>query len=46
VICREDDISPLKWVLGRVQSVTPGADDVVRTETIKTATGEYKRLAA
>jgi len=46
VICREDDILPFKWVLGRVESISPGADDVVRTATIKTATGEYKRPAA
>jgi len=45
-ICREDGLPPLKWVPGRVQSVSPGADDVVRTATIKTATGEYKRPAA
>jgi len=46
VICKEDGLPPLKWIVGRVQSVAPGADDIVRTATIKTATGEYKRPAA
>ncbi|XP_025995820.2 uncharacterized protein LOC105202869 [Solenopsis invicta] len=46
VVCREDGLPPLKWALGRVQSVYPGMDGVVRTATIRTATGEYKRPAA
>lgn len=46
VICREDGLPPLKWVLGRVQSIAPGEDGVVRTAIIRTVTGEYKRPAA
>ncbi|XP_077270169.1 uncharacterized protein LOC143901618 [Temnothorax americanus] len=46
VICREDGLPPLKWVLGRVQETCPGADGVVRTAVIKTSTGSFKRPAA
>ncbi|XP_024868253.1 uncharacterized protein LOC112452346, partial [Temnothorax curvispinosus] len=45
VLCREDGLPPLKWSLGRVISVLPGADKIVRTAVIKTSTGEYKRPA-
>jgi len=40
VLCREDGLPPLKWVFGRVQKVIPGADKVVRTAIIRTASGE------
>ncbi|XP_077260842.1 uncharacterized protein LOC143896724 [Temnothorax americanus] len=30
VICREDGLPPLKWVLGRVQETCPGPDGVAR----------------
>ncbi|XP_018368526.1 PREDICTED: uncharacterized protein LOC108764680 [Trachymyrmex cornetzi] len=46
VVCREDGLPPLKWVLGRVYEVMPGADGVVRAAKIKTVNGEYKRPAA
>jgi len=45
VLCKEDGLPPLKWVLGRVQEVIPGADKVIRTAIIRTASGEYKRPA-
>ncbi|XP_053597334.1 uncharacterized protein LOC128668418 [Microplitis demolitor] len=43
VLISEDNLPPLKWALGRVISVHPGADGVVRVATLKTASGEYKR---
>lgn len=46
VLCRDDNLPPLKWSLGRVQAVLPGEDKIVRTAVIKTATGEYKRPAS
>ncbi|XP_018406148.1 PREDICTED: uncharacterized protein LOC108782372 [Cyphomyrmex costatus] len=46
VVCREDGLPPLKWVLGRVLEVMPGADNVVRTAIVKINAGLYKRPAA
>jgi hypothetical protein len=43
VIIREDNLPPSKWKLGRVVTVHPGADNLVRVATVKTATGVYKR---
>lgn len=45
VLCREDGLPPLKWVLGRVQEVYPGNDEVVRTAVIKMASGVFTRPA-
>jgi len=45
VLCIEDGLPPLKWVLGQVQKVIPGADKVIRTAIIRTASGEYKHPA-
>lgn len=42
VLCKEDNLPPLKWMLGRVQKILPGADGVVRAAIIKTATSEFK----
>ncbi|XP_018398080.1 PREDICTED: uncharacterized protein LOC108776070 [Cyphomyrmex costatus] len=45
VLCREENLPPLKWALGRIQEVMPGDDRIVRTAIVKTANGEYKRPA-
>lgn len=43
VLSREDGLPPLKWRIGRVLQIHPGADNIVRAVTIKTSTGTYKR---
>ncbi|KAH1018943.1 hypothetical protein HUJ05_006617 [Dendroctonus ponderosae] len=40
---KEDGLPPLKWMMGVVQEVHPGADGVIRTATIKTASSTLKR---
>ncbi|XP_011858216.1 PREDICTED: uncharacterized protein LOC105555782 [Vollenhovia emeryi] len=45
VLCREDGLPPLKWLLGRVQEVCPGNDGIVRAAVIKTSKGAFKRPA-
>ncbi|KYN07165.1 hypothetical protein ALC62_01874, partial [Cyphomyrmex costatus] len=37
VLIKQQGLHPLHWLLGRVQSVHPGTDGVVRTAEIKTA---------
>ncbi|XP_057339521.1 uncharacterized protein LOC130677020 [Microplitis mediator] len=43
VLISEDNLPPLQWPVGRVITVHPGRDGVVRAATIKTAKGEYER---
>ena len=43
VLIKEKNVPCMRWPLGRVLEVHPGDDGVVRTATIKTSTGEYKR---
>jgi len=43
VIVKEDNLLPLQWKLGRVIEVSKGSDDKIRSVTVKTAHGEYKR---
>ncbi|XP_011699812.1 PREDICTED: uncharacterized protein LOC105457069 [Wasmannia auropunctata] len=45
VICREDGLPPLKWMLGRIEEVSPGTDGIIRAATIKTSNGSFKRPA-
>lgn len=45
VIVRDDNLPPLKWLLGRVTAVHPGDDGIARSATIRTAAGEIKRAA-
>jgi len=43
VLLIEDNVPPLRWPLGRVIAVHPGADGQVRVATVKTQAGCYKR---
>lgn len=43
VILKQNDVKPLHWPLGRIVSVHPGADGIVRAVTVKTITGVYDR---
>ena len=43
VILKEENTIPTKWPLGRVISVHPGKDQLVRVADIKTAQGVYRR---
>nr|CAI5822893.1 unnamed protein product [Callosobruchus analis] len=43
VIIKEDGLPPLKWRIGRISQLHPGSDTIVRTVTVKTSTGEYRR---
>ena len=43
VLIQEDNLVPTKWPLGKIVSVHPGKDDIIRVVTVKTATGTYKR---
>lgn len=45
VLCREDEVASLNWMLGRIQ-ICPESDQIVRTAVMKTATGVFKRPAA
>ncbi|XP_055714253.1 uncharacterized protein LOC129808500 [Phlebotomus papatasi] len=46
VIIKEDNLPPLKWHMGRVVQIYPGADGVPRVATVRTAYGTYKRAVA
>lgn len=46
VLCKEDNLPPLKWALGRIEEICPGKDNKVRVVIVKTAAGIYKRPAA
>lgn len=43
VVLREDNLPPLRWSLGRVIEVHPGADGVVRVVKVKTQSGVFTR---
>ncbi|CAG7823802.1 unnamed protein product [Allacma fusca] len=43
VLLKDDRLPPLQWLLGRIASVIPGDDGLVRVVTVKTKEGEYKR---
>jgi len=40
---KEDESMPLKWALARIVEVPPGCDGVIRTVTVRTSKGIYKR---
>ncbi|XP_039310748.1 uncharacterized protein LOC120358930 [Solenopsis invicta] len=43
VLLQEDSTLPLTWPLARIQAVHPGDDGIIRTVTLRTAKGTYKR---
>lgn len=46
VILRDENLSPLKWKLGRVTELCPGNDNAVRVVTIRTKDSCFKRSIA
>ncbi|GBM35801.1 hypothetical protein AVEN_108988-1 [Araneus ventricosus] len=43
VLIREENLSPCKWLMGRVIALYPGRDNKVRVVDVKTSKGIYKR---
>ena len=43
VILQEDNMIPLKWLLGRIVGIYPGSDGLVRVVQVKTSSGTYRR---
>lgn len=43
VVIHEDNLPPLSWKFGRVLSVSPGTDGIVRVVHLKTASGHLSR---
>ncbi|XP_057671251.1 uncharacterized protein LOC130902981 [Diorhabda carinulata] len=46
VLLKEDNQPPMKWKLGRVEAIHPGADGVARVASIRTTDGHVKRSFA
>ncbi|XP_077277117.1 uncharacterized protein LOC143905530 [Temnothorax americanus] len=46
VLLKEDNVPPLKWLLGRIIETFPGRDGLTRVVSIRTAHGTYKRSIA
>ena len=43
VLLKDENLPPLKWVVGKISALHPGKDGVVRVATVTTATGDFKR---
>lgn len=43
VMLREENITPLRWPLGRIENVYPGSDGIIRVVDVRTKDGLYKR---
>lgn len=43
VLVNSPNKTPMAWHLGKIEAVHPGADDIVRVATVKTAEGTFKR---
>lgn len=43
VIMRDDNLTPLRWKIGRVEKVHVGSDGVIRVATISTSSGQFNR---
>lgn len=46
VLIKEDNLPPMKWMLGRVQEVHPGSDGVTRVATLQLSNGSTLKRAA
>lgn len=40
VLLKEENLPPLKWPLGRISAIHPGADDVIRVVTVRLPSGK------
>ncbi|XP_038106475.1 uncharacterized protein LOC119766147 [Culex quinquefasciatus] len=43
VLLKDENLPPLKWQLGRVSDIHPGADGNIRVVTVRTKDGSYQR---
>lgn len=43
VLIRDENLPPLRWRLGRVQTITSGGDGVIRVAEVRTVGGTYSR---
>ncbi|XP_053692086.1 uncharacterized protein LOC128740561 [Sabethes cyaneus] len=43
VLLKEENLPPLKWLLGRITDIHPGSDGNVRVVTVRTKDGSYRR---
>ena len=43
VLLKDENLPSLKWQLGRVSEVHPGADGIIRVVTVRTKDGSYQR---
>ncbi|XP_015437897.1 PREDICTED: uncharacterized protein LOC107193036 [Dufourea novaeangliae] len=43
VVLKDDHLPPLQWHLGRIETVHPGQDGIIRAVTVRTIHGSYKR---
>nr|XP_033200342.1 uncharacterized protein LOC117162619 [Bombus vancouverensis nearcticus]XP_033204634.1 uncharacterized protein LOC117165325 [Bombus vancouverensis nearcticus] len=43
VLLREDNVPPMQWPLGRIIKTQPGADGIIRTAIVRTATSTLER---
>lgn len=43
VVIKEPNLPPTKWILGRIEAVNPGSDQLVRVATVKTSAGTFVR---
>jgi hypothetical protein len=46
VVVMEDKVPQLKWQLGRIESVVPGSDGLIRVVRVKTSHGVYDRCVS
>ena len=46
VLVKDDNLPSMQWQLGRVEEVHPGTDNIVRTVTVRTKAGLFKRSAS
>ncbi|XP_076301772.1 uncharacterized protein LOC143219847, partial [Lasioglossum baleicum] len=43
VLVKEENLPPMKWLLGRITELHPGHDGITRVVSLRTANGVYKR---
>lgn len=43
VIIKDENLPPMKWIMGRIIDVHPGTDGLIRVATIRTASSILKR---